>query len=106
MYSEDVITTSKKGKREVRNYIRHGTFVEYGYIDEKTGEAADNKIKLVLKSREGKIYEYFIIQGSNNRSIMISDSEKGPRKILFKNRSVDLYALLENNDEELFKNGN
>ncbi len=107
MYPEEVITVAKKGKREVRNYLMHGTFVEYNYLDEKTGEAVDNKIKLVLKAKDGKVYEYFIIHGSNDRSILITAPEKGSRKILVNNKAVDLdLLLLKDYNEELLKNGN
>jgi hypothetical protein len=107
MYPEDVITITKKGKREVRNYLMHGTFVEYNYLDEETGEVVDNKIKLVLKAKDGKVYEYFIIPGSNNRAILITESEKGSRKILVNNKAVNIDSLLEKNySEEMLKNGN
>lgn len=107
MYPEDVITLTKKGKREVRNYLMHGTFVEYNYIDEKTEKTTENKVKLVLKLKNGKIYEYFIIQGSNNRAILITASEKGDRKIWVNNKAVDLDILLDKNyNVELLKNGN
>ncbi len=93
-YPEDVLTRSKKGKIEVRNLVDYGKFVRYEYLDPKTRERSENKVKIVLYN--GDDYEeYFIIPlKQKNRFLMLSAEKKGPRKIWDGNEAKDLYHLL------------
>ena len=79
-YPEEVLTTSKKGKVEVRNLIDRGTFVRYEYLDPKTGARTENKIKIVLRHEAG-LKEYFIIPMKDERKLVIPVESKGPRKL-------------------------
>jgi hypothetical protein len=90
-YPEEVLTTSKKGKVEVRSIIDLGKFVRYEYLDPKSGVKTENKIKLVLKTDAG-FEEFFIIPMKDNRSLLIPMVTKGDRKLWDKNRNeaVDL----------------
>ncbi len=79
-YPHEVLTTSKRGKVEVRSLIDQGRFVRYEYIDPESGEKTENKIKLVLVL-EGGMEECFIIPTKDKRKLLIPVAAKGPRKI-------------------------
>ena len=79
-YPLEVLTTSKKGKVEVRGLIDAGDFVRYQYLDPDTGEKTENKIKLVLKTKHG-FEEFFIIPMKGNRNLLIPVETKGARKL-------------------------
>ncbi|MGC8584768.1 MAG: hypothetical protein ACP5RZ_01025 [Thermoplasmata archaeon] len=96
MYPDSVITTSKKGKKEVRNFIDYGFFVEYNYIDPDSGKENEKKVKLVLRKKDGKTEEFFIIPTSDGkRFLLIPSEEKGERTIWKNNGPIKL--------EDLFK---
>lgn len=79
-YPEEVLTTSKKGKVEVRSLIDRGTFVRYEYLDPKTGSQTENKTKLVLKTENG-LLEYFVIPMKDKRNLLIPVESKGERQL-------------------------
>ena len=82
MYPEEVITVSKKGKREVRALIDRGKYVRYEYLDPQTGKKTENKIKLVLLNEKGEQEEYFIIPLKQaNRFLLLKVEPKPRRKI-------------------------
>lgn len=94
MYPEEVITISKKGKREVRALIDRGKFVRYEYLDPETGEKSENKVKLVLLNEKGDQEEYFIIPlKQRDRFLLLRAETKPPRKIWDRElkRAVDLF---------------
>jgi len=88
-YPEDVITESKKGKKEVRKLIDRGSFVRYEYIDPDTGKRSESKIKLVLKSDH--IEEYFIVPMKDGRGLVLKAEEKGERKIWDGEKAIELF---------------
>ena len=90
-YPTEVLTTSKKGKVEVRSLIDTGNFVRYQYLDPNTGEKTENKIKLVLKTEQG-FEEFFIIPMKGNKNLLIPLESKGSRKLwdTKQNEPVDL----------------
>ena len=90
-YPEEVLTTSKKGKVEVRSIIDRGTFVRYEYLDPATGKKSENKIKIVLRTQDGAD-EYFIIPMKDRRNLLIPVEPKGSRKLWdgAQNSAVDL----------------
>ena len=79
-YPKEVLTTSKKGKVEVRSIIDRGTFVRYEYLDPSTGKKSENKIKIVLKTQD-RVDEYFIIPMKDRRNLLIPIEPKGARKL-------------------------
>lgn len=80
--SQEVLTKSKKGKVEVRSLIKRGKFVVYEYLDPKTLQRSENKVKLVLKDEDGKIEEFFLIPlKESNKFLALKVEEKGERKI-------------------------
>lgn len=94
-YPIEVLTTSKKGKREVRSLVNRGTFVRYEYLDPETGERTENKIKLVLKTAvgpESQVEEFFIIPMKDTRQLLIPVEAKGPRK-LWDNATNEAFEL-------------
>jgi len=90
-YPDDVLTTSKKGKVEVRSLIDTGQFIRYEYLDPESGVKTENKIKLVLKTEVG-FEEFFIIPIKGNRNLLIAMETKGERKLwdMNRNEAVDL----------------
>jgi hypothetical protein len=71
-FPETVLTTSKKGKLEVRTLESRGSFVICKYLDPKTLKP-DTKKKLMLRSKNGELMEYFIVPiNSRNRALLIS----------------------------------
>ena len=93
-YPEDVITVSKKGKREVRALIDRGKFVRYEYLDPKTGEKSENKIKIVLLPEKGEQEEYFIIPlRQEGRFLLMKAETKPARKVWDRNlnKAVELF---------------
>ncbi len=95
MFPEDVITISKKGKREARNLISKGRFVKYNYLDPESGKETEKKYRLVLKDDYGNIEEYFVIETKEKRYLMIPAQEKEGRKIWDGKEAVDLESLLK-----------
>ena len=91
MFPEEVITISKKGKKEVRNFVGKGRFVIYNYLDPETGKSVENKKRLILKFEDEHREEYFIIPTTNGkRNLMIVAEEKEGRKIWDGKYAVDL----------------
>ncbi len=95
MFPEDVITVSKKGKREVRNLLSKGRFVKYNYLDPETGKETEKKYRLVLKDDNGNVEEYFLIETKGNRYLMLPAKEKEGRKIWDGKGSIELENLLK-----------
>ncbi len=94
-YPEEVITVSKRGKREVRHLLKHGKFVMYDYLDEATGKRAENKVKLVL-SHDGGQEEYFIIPlKEEGKFLMLRAENKGNRGLLKDSEIIYLEELLK-----------
>ncbi len=93
-YPDEVLTKSKKGKIEVRSIVDSGRFVRYEYLDPKTGERSENKVKIVLYN--GKDYEeYFVIPLKQKNRALLLIAEKKPNRKLWKDGEViDLYELL------------
>jgi len=60
-FPETVLTTSKKGRLEVRTLESRGDYVICKYLDSKTLKPADAKKKLLLRSNNGELTEYFIV---------------------------------------------
>ena len=89
-YPKEVLTTSKKGKVEVRSLIDRGRFVRYEYLDQETGEPAENKVKLVLIT-EDKMEEFFILPIKGKKFLMIPTAERGKRKLWDGEKTVELY---------------
>jgi len=74
----EVLTKSKKGKIEVRSLVKRG----YEYLDPKTLQKSENKVKLVLKDENGKLEEFFLIPlKQSNKFLALKVEEKGERKI-------------------------
>lgn len=90
-YPEEVITESRKGKKEARQLIDRGCFVRYEYIDPETGERSEDKLKLVLRKEQGAVEEYFVIPVKGNRCLMLRAEEKGERKLWDGGKAVDLF---------------
>ncbi len=90
-YPTEVLTTSKKGKVEVRSFIDRGSFIRYEYLDPETGEKSENKTKIVLQTEKGA-EEFFIIPMKGNRNLLIPLEAKGARKLWDKigNKTIDL----------------
>jgi hypothetical protein len=82
-FPESVLTTSKKGKVEVRGLDHRGSYVVCKYLDPKTMKLADTKRKLMLKDEHGKIMEYFIIPlKSANRALLVTpEAEEKDRQL-------------------------
>jgi len=71
-FPETVLTTSKKGKLEVRTLESRGSFVICKYLDSKTLKP-DTKKKLMLRSKNGELVEYFIVPlNSPSKALLIS----------------------------------
>ncbi len=74
---EAVLTKGKAGKLEVRTLDSRGSYVICKYLDPKTMKTADNKRKLILKSQDGRLLEYFIIPlKDQKRALLLSTESK------------------------------
>ena len=94
-YPQEVMTVSKKGKREVRSVVSHGKYVMYEYLDPSTGKRSENKMKLVLKTPDG-FEEYFIIPlKEKGKFLMLKGEEKGDRGLWMHGKAVRLEELLK-----------
>ncbi len=70
---ENVLTKGKAGKLEVRSLESRGSYVICKYLDPKTMKLADQKRKLMLRDKDGRVIEYFIIPLKDpNRALLIS----------------------------------
>lgn len=73
-FPETVTTRSKKGKLEIRTLESRGTFVICKYLDSNTLKLADTKKKLILRSENGELTEYFIVPLKNSRRALLISS--------------------------------
>jgi hypothetical protein len=70
---ENVLTKGKAGKLEVRSLESRGSYVVCKYLDPKSMKLADQKRKLMLRDKDGRVIEYFIIPLKDpNRALLIS----------------------------------
>ncbi len=95
-FPEEVITVSKRGKREARVLVDRGKYVRYEYLDPVTGKKNENKVKLVLVTEDGKQEEYFIIPlKQEGRFLLLKAEVKGNRKMWDgkKKKAVDLFEF-------------
>lgn len=70
---ENVLTKGKAGKLEVRSLESRGSYVICKYLDPKTMKSAEQKRKLMLRDKDGRVIEYFIIPLKDpNRALLIS----------------------------------
>ena len=70
---ENVLTKGKAGKLEVRSLESRGSYVICKYLDPKTMKPAEQKRKLMLRDKDGRVIEYFIIPLKDpNRALLIS----------------------------------
>jgi len=91
-YPQEVLTISKRGKVEVRKLIDRGVYVRYEYIDPTTGEKSENKIKIVLRSKDGKLEEYFMIPlKQKDRYLLLKTDVKGDRFLWDGTKAVPLF---------------
>ncbi len=90
MAVEEAITVSKKGKREIRTIVSRGQFALIEYRDPKTKERTENKYKLVLYHKNGRVDEYFVIPTKTpKRYLMIEPKEKKGIKLKVWNPDTD-----------------
>jgi len=82
-FPEAVLTKGKGGKLEVRTLDSRGSYVMCKYLDPKTMKPADKKRKLMLRDRNGKVLEYFIIPLKDTRRALLltADSEEKERQV-------------------------
>ncbi len=95
-FPEEVITVSKRGKREARVLVDRGKYVRYEYLDPVTGKKNENKVKLVLLTEDGKQEEYFIIPlKQEGRFLLLKAEVKGNRKMWDekKKKAVELFEF-------------
>ncbi|RLI85699.1 MAG: hypothetical protein DRO98_06560 [Archaeoglobales archaeon] len=92
MYPQEVLAKSKKGKIEVRSLIDRGSYVRYEYLDPKTGERSEEKVKLILRRESGEMEEYFIIPlKQEGRYLMLRTEAKGGRKVWNRGKVEDIF---------------
>ena len=73
-FPETVMTRSKKGKLEIRTLESRGSFVICKYLDSNTLKLADTKKKLILRSENGELAEYFIVPLKDPRRALLISS--------------------------------
>jgi len=72
-FPETVLTTSKKGRLEVRALESRGTYVICKYLDSRTLKPADAKKRLMLRSNDGELAEFFIVPLKDpDRALLLS----------------------------------
>jgi hypothetical protein len=77
---ESVLTEGKAGKLEVRTLDSRGSYVMCRYLDPKTMKLADRKRKLMLKDKDGKVLEYFIIPLRDPSRALLVSSKKDEKE--------------------------
>jgi hypothetical protein len=93
-FPDEVLTRTKKGEIEVRSLIDRGHFVRYNYLHPDTGEPMEGgKVKLVLRTDDGKTEEFFVIPTKSHRDLLLPAAEKGARKVWDGQRAVDLFGF-------------
>ena len=86
---ENLLTKGKGGKLEVRCLETRGSYVICKYLNPKTMKPTDPKRKLMLRDKDGKVIEYFIIPLKDpNRSLLITaKAEEKERQVWNENLS-------------------
>jgi len=77
-YPEEIITTNKQGKREVRVLQEKGQYIRYNYLDPETGKKT-TKYSLILKSDDKK--EHLMIIPMKTGKSLIVEQKKESRKL-------------------------
>lgn len=80
-YPDSVLTKGKKDKLEIRALDSRGQYVMCAYLDPKTMKPADQKRKLILKSADGHLTEFFIIPLSDSKRSLLVKSEPEEKEI-------------------------
>jgi hypothetical protein len=82
-FSDQVLTTGKSGKLELRTLQSRGSFAMCKYLNPETLKLADKKTKLTLKNEDGSVEEYFIIPLKDpRRSLLVkAEGEEKNRKV-------------------------
>lgn len=82
-FSDQVLTTGKSGKLELRTLHSRGSFVMCKYLNPETLKLADKKTKLTLKREDGSIEEYFVIPLKDpRRSLLVkAEGEEKDRRV-------------------------
>ncbi|MBU5689561.1 MAG: hypothetical protein QXM68_01480 [Candidatus Aenigmatarchaeota archaeon] len=77
VYSDNVITTNRKGEKEIRNLLDKGVFVKYDYRNPVNFQKMENgKFKLILKGEKER-EEYYVIPTKNkDRFLMLKTKPK------------------------------
>ena len=89
MYPDSVITTTKKGNKEIRNFLDYGFFIEYNYVDPETGKEKERKTKIILKSKNGNIREFFIIPTSDGKKYLLIPAEEKQDRFIWKDNKAE-----------------
>jgi len=85
-YPKEVLTTSKKGKVEVRSLIDKGEFVQYEYLDPKTRKPTENKSKIILAGNSRR--EFFAVPMAGGRMLLIPAKGKEEKVNIYNRGSI------------------
>lgn len=93
MYPNEVLTKSKKGKIEVRKFLKRGIFVKYQYIDPATGKIVENgKTRLILKSNSEEEHYFIIPLKQKDKFLLIIPKDKEVKGKLWNGKkAIDLW---------------
>ena len=85
-YPKEVLTTSKKGKIEVRSLIDKGEFAQYEYLDPKTGKPTENKSKIILAGNTRR--EFFAVPMQGGRMLLIPAKAKEGKVSIYSSGAI------------------
>lgn len=78
-FPEEVITITKKGKKEARILKDEGKFYIYFYVDPNSGRETEKKFKLLLSGLEKR--EFFMLPLKDGKYLLIPTEYQGERKV-------------------------
>ena len=81
-FPEEVIATTKKGKKEARVLKEKGEYVWYAYVDLEKGEE-EKKTKLVLIQPGREMREFFVFPTRDGKKYLLVPAETKRARAVF-----------------------
>jgi hypothetical protein len=97
MTLEKSLTTSSKGRREIRTLVERGVYAIVEYRDPETLELVEKKFKVYLKDEKGELKGFLLIPMKKGRDRFLALEDRSPKKDLY------AYNMESGIEEQLFK---
>ena len=98
-FPEEVIATTKKGKKEARVLKETGEYIWYSYVDLESGEE-EKKTKLVLVQPGVGMKEYFVFPTSDGKRLLLVPVENKGERMVYDPETGEMVHISESGVEK------